>query len=104
MRDRSLDEFASDDEAAADEREDGDDDDATDGTGTDSAAAATDGSDASDGTADTADAPSPEPALSTYEWTPEGAACEDCGTVVEKRWRSGDGSGETLVCADCKVW
>lgn len=88
MRDRSLDEFASDTATAADERDESDD--------------AADAADADSD--DAADAPSPEPALSTYEWTPDGVACEECGTVVEKRWRNGDGSGETLVCADCKEW
>jgi hypothetical protein len=88
MRDRSLDEFASDTATAADERDESDD-----------AAEAADADSDED-----ADASNPEPALSTYEWTPDGVACEECGTVVEKRWRNGDGSGETLVCADCKEW
>ena len=45
------------------------------------------------------------PAVSTYEWTPTGAECPRCGTVVERRWRDGadDDTGE-LVCFDCKVW
>jgi hypothetical protein len=36
----------------------------------------------------------------TYQWTPEGAACADCGAVVERRWREDD----VYVCADCKDW
>jgi hypothetical protein len=45
------------------------------------------------------------PAVSTYEWTPTGAECPRCGTVVERRWRdeAADDTGE-LVCFDCKVW
>jgi hypothetical protein len=41
-----------------------------------------------------------EPATSTYEWTPAGAACEACDALVERRWRD----DEKLVCADCKEW
>ncbi|WP_336136639.1 DUF7573 domain-containing protein [Natronomonas amylolytica] len=78
MRDRSLEEFASDSEDADDAAEAADD--------------------------ATAAASEPDPALSTYEWTSGGVACEECGTVVEKRWRNGDGTGEALVCADCKEW
>ena len=40
------------------------------------------------------------PAESTMDWTPGGAACEACGTSVERRWRDGD----RLVCAGCKEW
>ncbi|MFB6133184.1 MAG: hypothetical protein ABEJ44_07260 [Halanaeroarchaeum sp.] len=36
----------------------------------------------------------------TTAWTPEGAACADCGAVVERRWHQG---GE-YVCHDCKTW
>jgi hypothetical protein len=35
---------------------------------------------------------------STYRWDPEGAPCDDCGAVVERRWRAAAG----LVCPDCK--
>lgn len=42
----------------------------------------------------------PEPAVSTYAWSPEGGACADCDELVETRWRD-DGD---LVCADCKEW
>jgi hypothetical protein len=41
-----------------------------------------------------------ESAESTYAWDPEGAACEGCGAVVERRWRD-DGD---LVCDACKSW
>jgi hypothetical protein len=88
MRDRSLDEFASGAEAAADEpEEDPEADDETESV-------------------DGEDSPSVgvEPALSTYDWTPGGADCNRCGETVEKRWRDGDGTGEALVCADCKEW
>ncbi|WP_424001283.1 DUF7573 domain-containing protein [Haloarcula salina] len=41
-----------------------------------------------------------EPAVTTYAWSPEGAACADCGEVVERRWEQ-DGQ---LVCGACKSW
>lgn len=41
-----------------------------------------------------------EPAVTTYAWSPEGAACADCGEVVERRWEQ-DGQ---LVCGACKAW
>lgn len=41
-----------------------------------------------------------DPGHSTFDWSPEGAACAACGSVVERRWR--DDSG--MVCADCKEW
>ncbi|WP_255152388.1 DUF7573 domain-containing protein [Halorarius halobius] len=84
-RDRSLDEFA-----RADSDSDGDDGD--DG-----------GADAADDPASADDDPNfadPEPAVSTYAFSPGGAACAACGETVEKRWR--DESG--LVCGDCKAW
>ncbi|MFY4811563.1 DUF7573 domain-containing protein [Haloarcula sp. AONF1] len=41
-----------------------------------------------------------EPAVTTYAWSPDGAACADCGAVVERRWTQ-DG---VLVCGACKSW
>jgi len=41
-----------------------------------------------------------EPAVTTYAWSPEGAACAECGEVVERRWTQ-DGH---LVCGACKSW
>lgn len=46
------------------------------------------------------DADPVEPATSTFDWTPTGAECADCGVVVERRWRDDVG----LVCPDCKTW
>ncbi len=40
------------------------------------------------------------PATATATWTPGGAACADCGDVVERRWRDGD----AFVCSACKEW
>lgn len=57
-----------------------------------------DGPGADDGTDPTDE--DPDPATSTYSWSPDGAACPDCGDAVERRWRDGD----RLVCADCKDW
>lgn len=41
-----------------------------------------------------------DPATATYRWSPDPAACPDCGTDVRRRWRDGD----AFVCADCKDW
>ncbi|WP_336336465.1 DUF7573 domain-containing protein [Haloarcula brevis] len=41
-----------------------------------------------------------DPAVTTYAWSPEGAACADCGEVVERRWTQGG----VLVCGACKSW
>ncbi|MDT3433763.1 hypothetical protein [Haloarcula sp. 1CSR25-25] len=41
-----------------------------------------------------------EPAVTTYAWSPEGAACAECGEVVERRWIQGG----DLVCGACKSW
>jgi hypothetical protein len=41
-----------------------------------------------------------EPAVTTYAWSPEGAACAECGEVVERRWTQDD----LLVCGACKCW
>ncbi|ELZ89201.1 DUF7573 domain-containing protein [Haloferax sulfurifontis] len=38
--------------------------------------------------------------LATYRWTPEPAACPQCGESVQKRWLDGD----EYVCLDCKDW
>jgi hypothetical protein len=40
------------------------------------------------------------PATSTGYWVSGGAACAECGAVVERRWRDGD----AFVCGDCKSW
>lgn len=72
VSDRSLDEFV---------------------TGSDGAVDETDGSDADD------DAPA-DPSVPTMRWAPDGAACDACGTTVQRRWHDGD----DFVCADCKEW
>jgi hypothetical protein len=41
-----------------------------------------------------------EPPTTTYRWTPDGAACEECGAAVERRWRDGN----AFVCGNCKEW
>lgn len=46
------------------------------------------------------DADSVEPAVSTFEFAPDGAECAICNAVVERRWRDEQG----LVCPDCKEW
>jgi len=88
--DASLDAFAGSDEAAV-----------SDGESTDGAADELTETAADDECESTAEAaPSVAPATSTYDWSPEGGECAECGASVERRWR-GDGA---LVCADCKEW
>lgn len=41
-----------------------------------------------------------EPATPTYRFAPDGAACDACDEVVQKRWHD---EGQ-FVCADCKAW
>ena len=98
MRDTSLDEFLDDGDDAGEAPDRGEVADAADRGEADA-----DGSEAAADSTDPTDAPGPsavEPAVPTYDWTPEGAACEACDAVVERRWRDDAG----LVCADCKTW
>lgn len=46
------------------------------------------------------------PAEITYDWSPDGAACDACGEPVERRWRAGEGADDpaAMVCGDCKDW
>lgn len=46
------------------------------------------------------DAAAVAPATPTYRWSPDGAACDECGDTVEKRWRDGG----RFVCIECKEW
>jgi hypothetical protein len=92
MPDRSLEDFLGDD---------GDSDDQP-GNGDGEPPAAADTTDDSGTDGSTEQPPSVEPAVSTYDWTPTGAECGNCGAVVERRWR--DGTDGPLVCADCKPW
>ncbi|RDZ64079.1 hypothetical protein C5B90_13335 [Haloferax sp. Atlit-12N] len=85
MPNRSLDDFAGDDDGAADEPT------AVDGADDSPDASDTDASDADDRDVST---------LATYRWTPEAAACPQCGESVQKRWLDGD----EYVCLDCKDW
>ena len=41
-----------------------------------------------------------DPARSTFAWSPDGAACAECGASVEERWEAEAG----LVCVECKEW
>jgi hypothetical protein len=100
--DASLDEFAG---TGADGASDDDTADAVD-AGSDVSAAddVRDGND--DGAADAVSAndsandSSPDLAAATYRWSPERAACPDCGEAIERQWRDDD----RFVCADCKEW
>lgn len=86
--DASLDEFLGDDAESAT----GADDDAESADDADGGPAADDGPPFAPG--------SVEPATTTYDWSPAGAACDACGATVTERW--GDDGG--LVCPDCKEW
>jgi hypothetical protein len=100
---RTLDDFL---EGPGDESDGGDEpaseeastdaDDSADGSRSDGSA---DGS-GSDGSADGPSSDDVVPLTSTYQWTPDGATCADCGSVVERRWRDED----VFVCAGCKEW
>ncbi|WP_424007077.1 DUF7573 domain-containing protein [Haloferax denitrificans] len=84
MPNRSLDDFAA-----------GDDESVDTPPSADEPADATDSADAN------ADADSRDVStLATYRWTPEPAACPQCGESVQKRWLDGD----EYVCLDCKDW
>ncbi|WP_135826889.1 DUF7573 domain-containing protein [Halorussus ruber] len=48
--------------------------------------------------------PTADPAVSTFDWSPEGGECADCGESVARRWRADGERGGELVCADCKEW
>ena len=105
MRETSLDDFIGEDDAGDQRGEQADDAQSNAGEPTDDDP--TPGGDAAGGTASggeavgrRSDGDAPEPAVSTFDWTPNGAACAACGTGVERRWRE---DGE-LVCADCKAW
>jgi hypothetical protein len=41
-----------------------------------------------------------DPAAITYAYSPDGATCEACGIVVERRWSQGD----SMVCSSCMEW
>ena len=100
-RDRSLDEFFGGDGGGADDDTESDAD--TSAEPVDGATTDADGDeDASDDDAEShlPDASHADPVTPTYRWTPEGAACESCGSVVERRWVD-DGA---FVCDDCKEW
>lgn len=42
-----------------------------------------------------------EEAVPTYDFSPNGAACESCGETVETRWQDPDAG---MVCGECKRW
>ena len=51
-----------------------------------------------------ADEPEPatdiEPATTTYAWSGEGAACDECNEPARQRWQQAG----ALVCIECKDW
>lgn len=107
MRDASLDEFLSTDEASEDGNEGATGDDRADlgsepeagpeaepsqDTGTDEGRPSD-----SEGLPPVGEV---DPARSTFAWSPDGAACAECGERVEERWEADAG----LVCVGCKSW
>jgi len=82
VSDRSLDEFA------------------VASTGDDDPADAADDDEPVADEASTPAADDADPRVPTMRWSADGDACDDCGTVVSRRWRDGD----DVVCADCKEW
>ncbi|XVH32547.1 DUF7573 domain-containing protein [Haloferacaceae archaeon DSL9] len=107
--DASLDDFfGADDEADADADDaidKGDEDDAIDKGDVDDAndERDVDGEDAPTGTASdaaTERSATPEPAVATYRWDPDGVRCGRCGETVERVWFDDGG----YVCRDCKTW
>ena len=127
-RDRSLDEFVgggggtddADTESDADENADavaGDgvtDADEGENESVESAEGGADRTDGAEGGADRgndaedvvalSDEADVDPATPTYRWTPEGAACDWCGRIVERRWVDDGDDDDAFVCDDCKEW
>lgn len=58
------------------------------------------GTDETDGEAGATDEDEVEPAVITYDVTPDGAECAVCGEVVTRRWRD----EARMVCGECKDW
>lgn len=92
--DSTLDAFASSDET--EREEDAETDETATTAGVDTEESADD--------ADAESAAQSDPVRSTYEWTPDGGECADCGASAERRWRSDGQRDGDLVCADCKEW
>lgn len=107
-RDTSLDEFLGGGETVESEDADGEataaDEDATgDGSAGEDAVAddVTEAdTDDEDATRSEPDADAVEPAVITYDVTPDGAECAACRDVVTRRWRDDPG----MVCGECKDW
>lgn len=96
-RDRSLDEFRSDDDGPGSDGATG----SADGSGTDGdAASVTDEQAEVESVPDATADDGADPAEPTYAWSPDGAACAVCGDATGTRWRQ-DGA---YVCPDCKEW
>ena len=91
--DAAADDLAADDHSA--DGADGTDDDA-DGTADDESVPDT----GPEGDDDRVPPETVEPASVTAAWSPDGVACDDCGSVVQYRWEGEAG----LVCPDCKEW
>lgn len=95
---RTLGDFAGDDDGDDTEADDGPVDDATPAAPTETAAIAE-----TDVRTDSTDT---ESATVTYAWSPTGDACDACGETADRRWRAGEGADDpdALVCPDCKEW
>jgi len=96
--DATLDAFASQDAAESDEDAETDDDVEVE--------ADDDGPETTDESTEesTVEITDVEPARSTFDWTPTGGECADCGASAERRWRADGQKDGDLVCEDCKEW
>ncbi|WP_267642090.1 DUF7573 domain-containing protein [Haloarchaeobius amylolyticus] len=101
-RDRSLDEFASGEAEAAAEAEPATEPttDEGDAGGSDSGGSDTGAAEAGADTTASSSGTDTDPAVTTFQWSPDGRECAECGATVDRRWRD----GSLLVCAECKTW
>lgn len=113
MNNRSLDDFLGGDDAQTDESDATDESDTTDEVGVADAETESEVDavvDVDSATRDETDDDAPDsesvaPARPTFRWSPTGAACDDCGETVERRWVADLASDERrFVCEDCKSW
>ena len=98
-KDRSLDDFVGGD-SDAEHGNGGERDDTGHAAGVERDDAADHESPSATDTEEAVESDTVTPATPTYRFAPDGAACDACGTTVQKRWHD-DGA---FVCTDCKEW
>lgn len=100
-RDRSLDDFVSGENGERDGSDDADAETRTEaGADAEAKAGEVDAATDDDAEATSSSTDAVEPAVGTYRWDPDGAACAACGETAERLW-SDDGE---QVCEACKEW